>query len=333
LRYRILDYPDLPGRDAGAGVARKLGMDEALVRFARTPAADGVIASLDADCMVETGYLQNIVEHFRDTPTCPGVSIYFEHPLESIAEPSLLQAIAEYELHLRYYVAGMQAADFPYAFHTVGSALAFRVGAYARQGGMNRRQAGEDFYFVQKLIQLGGYQALTETAVFPTARLSRRVPFGTGAALLRAANSGTGLQTYPVQVFRDMRELCRLVEVNSVADLQLNASGLSPPLRAYLNEQDFAGKMREIRANVASPAAFRKRFFRWFNAFRFMKFVNFARRDFYAGQPVATAAAELLAWTAPDAQASSKTFDLLEAYRALERAPAPERLPRQIFAA
>jgi len=42
---------------------------------------------------------------------------------------------------------------------------------------MNRKQAGEDFYFIQKLMPLGGYFALNSTAIYPSPRESSRVPF------------------------------------------------------------------------------------------------------------------------------------------------------------
>ena len=35
--------------------------------------------------------------------------------------------------------------------------MAVRADAYLRQGGMNRRKAGEDFYFLNKFMVLGGY--------------------------------------------------------------------------------------------------------------------------------------------------------------------------------
>ena len=89
-------------------------------------------------------------------PRSPGCSIYFEHPLHGPLEPKVYEAIAAYELHLRYYVQALRYAAFPYAHHTIGSSMAVRADAYAKQGGMNKRQAGEDFYFLHKIIPLGG---------------------------------------------------------------------------------------------------------------------------------------------------------------------------------
>lgn len=320
IRYRALDYPSLPQRHAGVGLARKLGMDEAVARFARTPGANGVVASLDADCMVRPDYLQALVKHFADDPACPGASIYFEHRLEQADDASLRRAVAEYELHLRYYVAGMRMAGFPYAFHTVGSAMVFRAETYARQGGMNRRQGGEDFYFIQKLAALGGYATIVNTAVFPAVRRSDRVPFGTGPALRQATDSATALQTYPVQVFLDLQVFCRAIAIVQDGSLDVDTSACSPALREFLAQLHFEQRLQEIRRNVSSSDSFRRRIFRWFNAFRFMKFANFARENFYVPADVTDAAAELLACVEPEDSGLTDAEALLERYRALDRA-------------
>jgi len=71
---------------------------------------------------------------------------------------------------------------------------------------MNKRQAGEDFYFLQKIIPLGHFTDLTETKVIPSSRPSDRVPFGTGKAVrdfLRDRQSWT----YPLQSFLDLKQL------------------------------------------------------------------------------------------------------------------------------
>ena len=66
------------------------------------------------------------------------------------------RAIDRYELFLRHYVLGLKLAGSPYAFHTVGSAMACTADAYVRRGGMNTRAAGEDFYFLQHLSRTVG---------------------------------------------------------------------------------------------------------------------------------------------------------------------------------
>ena len=80
----------------------------------------------------------------------------------------------------------MTFAGLPYSYHTIGSAFAVTAKAYARQGGMNRRKAGEDFYFINKLIKGENFGEITNTTVFPSPRTSNRVPFGTGKAIVDA---------------------------------------------------------------------------------------------------------------------------------------------------
>ena len=320
IRYRALDYPSLPPRHAGVGLARKLGMDEAVARFARTPGANGVIASLDADCLVRPDYLQALTKHFADDPACPGASVYFEHRLEQAEDANWRRAMAEYELHLRYYVAGMRMAGFPYAFHTVGSAMTVRAESYARQGGMNRRKGGEDFYFIQKLAALGGFSAIVSTTVYPAVRRSDRVPFGTGPALMQATESATEFQTYPLQVFFDLQEFCRAVASVQDGSLDVDTTVCSLALREFLAQHHFEQRLQEIRRNVSSTDSFHKRVFRWFNAFRFMKFANFAREYFYAPVAVTTAGADLLNHLQHQGNVPTDVETLLECYRAVDRA-------------
>src|SRR5437867_3597588 len=57
LSFHLLHFPDLPAKQAGVGLARKIGMDEALRRFDEVGRLGGVIAGYDADCRCEPSYL------------------------------------------------------------------------------------------------------------------------------------------------------------------------------------------------------------------------------------------------------------------------------------
>ena len=178
--FHTLHFPELPPKQAGVGLARKIGMDEALRRLDDIGRPDGIIAGYDADCRCAPNYLTAIERYFERTPASPGCSIYFEHPLEGPMSPQVYEGVAAYELHLRYYIQALRHAGFPHAHHTLGSCMAVRADAYRKQGGMNKRKAGEDFHFLNKVIPLGGFADLTRTTVYPSPRPSDRVPFGTG---------------------------------------------------------------------------------------------------------------------------------------------------------
>jgi hypothetical protein len=321
LRFYALQHNRLPPALAGLWQARKIGMDEAAGRIARSRACDGVIVSLDADCEVAGDFMVKINAEFRRFVDCPGVSINFEHRTAGHGSDPIYQAMLNYELHLRYYVAGQRLAGFPYAFHTIGSAMACRGSTYAQQGGMNRRQGGEDFYFIQKLIAMGGYRSLNSTTVYPEIRLSDRVPFGTGRAIQNALNDAGNINTFAPGVFRDLKYFCEAVAENSAGGWESIVRSLPEPITSYLLSTRFAARVAEIERNVSSEAAFRKRVFRWFNAFRFMKFAQFASRDYYPKMDVFRAAGELAESAGLiHRKEDLRVTDLLARYRQLDRA-------------
>ena len=279
----VIHCPDLPPKHAGVVLARKIGMDEAL------RLSDGIIVNYDADCRCDSNYLTAIEQHFHKHPETPGCSIYFEHP------PGPADV---YELHLRYYVQALRYAGHPCAFHTIGSCMAVRSQVYMEQGGMNKRKAGEDFYFLQKVIALGNYTDLLTTRVIPSARESHRVPFGTGKAVSDQLR-GTPALTYPFEAFEDLKKF--------FDDVEHPPEAMTP----FLETHNFLRKLEEIRNNTASADTFRDRFFRWFNGFIAMKYIHFSRDNLYGARPVAHEARRLPGITDPK--------DLLAAYRHLQR--------------
>ncbi|MHB8521057.1 MAG: glycosyltransferase family 2 protein [Limisphaerales bacterium] len=326
LRFHPIHFPALPPKQAGVGLARKIGMDEAVRRFDAVNRPDGIVASFDADCRCAPNYLQSLERHFATHPGTPGCSIYFEHPLDGPLGPEVYEAIVAYELHLRYYVQALRYAGLPFAHHTIGSCMAVRAEVYRKQGGMNKRQAGEDFYFLQKIFPLGGFTDLTETRVFPSSRSSERVPFGTGRAV-RDCLGGHGITTYPLEAFLDLKDLLDQLPAlyrNDTAAEGLQRKSLPESLQTFLASQGFAEALLEVRENTSSEAAFQKRFFRWLNGFRVLKYIHHACDNFYGERKVDDEPQKLLErlpGAGPGANAGS-IRDLLEVFRGLDRRPA-----------
>lgn len=299
--FRLFSIDIEPGAIPGWGVglARKTGMDEAVRRFSQINNADGIILNLDADCTVEQNYFYAIFSEFRKSKERRACSIYFEHPLEGseFSESTYLH-ITLYELHLRYYFQGLEYAGFPYVFHTVGSAMAIRAMEYVSAGGMNRRQAGEDFYFIQKLVPSGGYFSLNSTTVYPSPRLSFRVPFGTGASISRLAeDNGSNLLTYSVSAFEELRTFFGMTGIiyRSREDVQDELFTTLPEgVRLFIDKKEWIEKIVEIKSNTSGLLSFKKRFFGWFNMFKIIRFLNVVHKDLHCKKPVEEAANELL---------------------------------------
>lgn len=318
LKFSVLHH-ELPAKHSGVGLARKIGMDEACWRLERARNPEGIIACFDADSRCDPNYFRAIEDYFKRHPDAPACSIYFEHPLAGadFDEP-VYQAITEYELHLRYYIQAQRYAGFPHAFHTVGSSMAVRCSAYQQQGGMNKRKAGEDFYFIHKFTLLPGFGVLNSTRVIPSPRPSHRVPFGTGRAIQEITRQKGAYQTYAFESFEELRAFVQLLPDLYREGPTVLQPLATPLLHAFLETQDFAEKLKEFKQHSSGYTTFQNRFFRWFNAFLVMKHLHFVREHGRQDVPVTRAAAALLDKLGISHKSLEKQ-DLLECYRRLDR--------------
>ncbi|HEX2921737.1 MAG TPA: hypothetical protein VHO50_11290 [Bacteroidales bacterium] len=291
--FRLYEFETRPLPGWGVGMARKSGMDEALRRFSLIENTNGVIVSLDADCTVQANYFRSIESILLREKSRMACSIYFEHETSDTGCIDILR----YELHLRYYVNGLIYSGFPYSFHTVGSAMAVKALQYMKVGGMNRKQAGEDFYFIQKLAGAGDYFNLTATTVFPSSRSSSRVPFGTGPTMEKLSKGMENqLLTYNFQAFNDLKDFFDKIPLMYQTDNELSFeyNKLSPGIRSFLSLGELLLKITEIKKNTSSYESFRKRFFTWFNMFKIIKFMNHVHNNFVKKIPVGEASKILL---------------------------------------
>ncbi|MFW5645198.1 MAG: glycosyltransferase, partial [Bacteroidota bacterium] len=237
-------------KNSGVGFARKTGMDEAVRRFNKIGKANGFILSLDADVKVDRNYFRAINSHVRENPGTDGFNVYFEHPLEGKLREKTYEAIAQYELHLRYYVQALRYAGHPNAYHTVGSAFGVRADVYCQQGGMNKRQAGEDFYFLQKIFDLGNFSECNSTRIIPSPRPSTRVPFGTGPVVKNYLRESKELKTNHPFLFEILKgflsEISLVYEGIKHSDFSF-LNQLHPLLYNFLIQSNIAHKLIEIR--------------------------------------------------------------------------------------
>jgi len=274
---------DLQGHQTGAGLPRKLGMDEALLHLYGDKA--GIIVSLDADCLVEKNYLTEIYRNFKEY-RLNSATIEFHHPVEhlDISDP-LRIAAANYEDYLRYYRAALEFCGYPYPYFTIGSAFAVTAETYLKAGGMGKQQSGEDFYFLQKVFPLGKTRFINTTCVYPAARTSDRVPFGTGPALQKMLD-GNQLSklTYRLESFKALKIFFAKIDLffkKPEKEIEDCIKDLPEYLLLFLKEDGFLHKIEEINRHTASLSNFRKRFFLYFNAFKILKYLNFVHPAYF----------------------------------------------------
>lgn len=323
INIYVLKAFDLPRKHFGAGLARKIGMDLAVHHFSVNEEVNGIIVSLDADSTVETNYFEEIFGFYSNTKN-KACSIYFEHPIEGDKyEQNIYAAIKQYEIHLRYYVACLQYIGLPYAEHTIGSCFSCKASSYVSAGGMNRRQGGEEFYFIQKLLQQGNYGNLNTTTVYPSPRISTRVPFGTGPSVKKMVdNNESEYLSYNLQCFVDLKPLFDSIDSYykiSEDEFQKEVMNLPGRVRSFLLNSDFYEELKPIGENCSTIEMFRKRFFHAFNAFKLVKYVNYTHEHFLERMPVYDAAMELLEVIGLDNNDIFEESELLLKFRELQK--------------
>ncbi len=265
---------ELPVKTGGVGLARKLGCDAALTLL--KPNNNGGIVWLDSDCLVSPNYFDEIRKFF----TGGGRVGYFkfEHLLTN--NPAINSAIVQYELFLHYYVMGLRHARSPFAFHTVGSTILVSPDVYVKNGGMNLKKAGEDFYFLEKLAKTTPVELVASAVVFPAARPSWRVPFGTGKTVQKFIESKRTQRFYAVESFEILKEWNEFFLRSSSlsADLYLKrANEISPELKEFLKTNNFTLWLEKVEKNVKDEKRLLKQKIFWFDGFRTLKLFHFLR--------------------------------------------------------
>lgn len=323
LKFHTIYLENIPKKIAGAGFARKVGMDEAIRRFEQVNNSEGIISSLDADSKVASNYLIEIEKLFDQHPETDACSIYFEHPLSGADFPPVIyDKIAEYELYMRYYSLSLKYTGFPYYYPTVGSSFAVKAETYCKQGGMNKKQAGEDFYFLHKIMPLGNYRYLKTTTVYPSPRPSNRVPFGTGPVIKSAIEApDKEFEAYDFKVFIHLHNFFSEIDrFFKIKNLEFSSFSFHPSIVEFLQNNNFKEALDEINGNTASIANFKKRLLRWFDAFRIIKYINFAHENYYKKLPVNVVACSYLKNMKYIQSCDTDIKKLLKIFRQIERA-------------
>ncbi|MCG8701682.1 MAG: hypothetical protein MI922_26760 [Bacteroidales bacterium] len=271
--------PNLPAKHAGAGLARKIGMDLAIMHFNKTDNHEGVIVSLDADTIIPKEYFLQLENGYTDDCNIAGCIFNFSHLCkhEDQLTKEHREAIISYELHLRYFRHGLLFANYPYNLYTIGSCFSVKAKMYCKYGGMNRRKAGEDFYFLHKIFPNEKFSFLKDCQVYPSPRLSKRVPFGTGPVINKILE-GEKFTTYAPNCFVVLKEFLDLIMEyypHGKPDDILANGNINKWVVEFLGSKNFTSRIEEIKSNVSNETAFHKRFLNWFNGLLVIQLFNF----------------------------------------------------------
>lgn len=273
---------EIPDNLGGVGTARKIAMDAAVMLIDKDVSANGIISCLDADTTVEENFLSAIRRYFW-VNNVPAATVRYAHRMPS--DMQLLSAICRYEIFIRSYVIGLMFAGSPYAFPAIGSTISCTAGAYVAVRGMNTKEAAEDFHFLDKLAKIGRIGFIENTTVHPSARISERVPFGTGSKMKELIENGSGrLFLHDPEVFKILRLFLSETEFfldKKAVEIMFEVSAIHPALSEYLTAISFPKKWEAIRDNSVDPGQIRRQFHLFFDGLKTLRLIHYLSRRYF----------------------------------------------------
>lgn len=273
LNLHILDHASLgkgwKGKNFGVGWARKTLFDNIL----KIANPNDIIISLDADTRIRPGYLQSIVDNFEQHSVIPAVAVPYYHPLTG--DEARDRAILRYEFYMRNYAINLLRIGSPYGFTAIGSAMAMRAGALRKIGGITPLKSGEDFYLIQKFRKMAVIGLYNTECVYPAARYSSRVDFGTGPAILKGSQGVW--DSYPIfhlSLFKPINETYLALDQLFIHDLQ-------NPFLIFLQEnaKTSISLWDSIRQNVKDLPHFTQAFHEKADGLRILQFLRNQKRQ------------------------------------------------------
>ena len=204
----------------------------------------------------------------------------YQHPVDNNNAEHNSNIIA-YEIFMRYHELALRYAGSPYAYPALGSIMSSTVRAYAAAGGMNRRLAGEDFYFMQQLRKTGTLDYIPNAMVYPACRSSDRTPFGTGRSISTISADGV---PYAFLFHPECYAILRLL-INSLSTLLLlegkdildAVNAIHPELKHFMKQKRFATHWDKIAANHHTIEARILQFHIWFDGLRTVQLIHHLR--------------------------------------------------------
>ena len=263
---------ELPLKHAGVGLARKIGMDLVLPHLI---SPKSLIFCTDADTKVSPDYLSKVTQYFDFHNTSAAV-IGFNH-LQS-EDSAINDAIGKYENFLKTTAEKMKNAGSPYGYVSMGSTIVCTAEVYCAVGGMSRKKATEDFYFLQELTKYCGVHNIPDILVFPSPRPISRVHLGTGFRMEQMQN---GFDITNLYYSNDaFLYLSNWLQLGSIAwkvplhKLLNNISGIHPQLVEFLKLEGIEDVWSKIQNNAPSKSHFTEQFHRWFDGLKTIRFLK-----------------------------------------------------------
>ena len=121
---------------------------------------------------------------------------------------------------------------------------------------------------------------IADAFVYPSDRVSDRVPFGTGKAVGEIVESGRWL-TYHASCYRDLGELLSVVKEN-LRESPDRIEEFSPSTcQGWLKQREFSAVWPKLQSNSRDERMLLQKFHEWLDAFQTLKLIHYLSDEFY----------------------------------------------------
>ncbi|NKC01048.1 MAG: hypothetical protein GKR90_21490 [Pseudomonadales bacterium] len=281
----ILDCTENPlPQEQGVGLARKIGTDVAFKLYNAGQLRSPWLYMSDADVSLPDNYFSHVLD---------GTGAFVFAHRHHADDHTLQQASNLYDQHMAYYIAGLTFAGSRYAFPTIGSTIVVHAETYAQVRGFPRKNAGEDFYLLNKVVKIAPVRYSADVVLTISARRSQRVPFGTGPALEKIAGllvnkpDAPSYSSYNFGAFELLREaIASLAQFATTGEFSA-----TEPITDILKTLGWRQKEALFRSQYQARQR-GEAILDWFDGLKTLKFMHSAR-SIYPDRPLLDTLPEL----------------------------------------
>ena len=257
-------------KDAGVGMARKISVDMTL----KWSHPNSIICFIDADTELSTDYLSKIQSSYMKHQW-HAATVNFEHLRD---ESKTIDLIDNYEKFLKETSTNLKKSGSPYSYIPLGSTMLCTQSTYILAGGMNKRKAAEDFYFLQELQKFRNIFSITDVLIYPSSRSSDRCYLGTSTRMKKCLEgelhiSDLHYSDESYQILRNWIDLALSSNQKNSVDILKKCKDIHSDLPGFLIEYNFSKAWDGILKSP-SDIHFVKQFHRWFDAFKTFKLLK-----------------------------------------------------------
>jgi hypothetical protein len=229
---------------------------------------------MDGDTLVSENYFAVLADFAKTAHEVDAAVTAFEH--QAGETPEIEAAICAYERFLADHSRRLEECGSIYYHTALGPTIVCTREAYMQSGGMNTRTAGEDFYFLQALTKVlygkGRLPVKLPATVYPSARLSNRVPFGTGQKIADII-AGASPPAYPDAIYEQIAAFIALMN----AGLSEQIEAQLPAVHSFLTANNFFQDWEKIRAQhhgADAELALKRAFQFWFDGLKIIRLIH-----------------------------------------------------------